>query len=226
MNDQEVARLLERVAGDVQVGPAPVQHLLGTGRRAIRRRRLRALAGVAAGAAVVAGGVAGGVVAWGPTPEPRPPVTAPSAAELETLTPGPTGPTGPLIDNGVADCVEEYRPDAVGRRGFAFDGVVTKIGASVTGGMPVGQPQVLVGVTFDVREWFAGGHGATITVDMLAPAVTGSGSTVNAPSYGVGTRLLVSGESRWGGPPLKDPIAWSCGFTRYWDPDTAASWRR
>jgi hypothetical protein len=36
------------------------------------------------------------------------------------------------------------------------------------------------------------------------------------PSYAVGTRLLVSGE---------DQIVWACGFTRYFDEETAAAWR-
>jgi len=38
------------------------------------------------------------------------------------------------------------------------------------------------------------------------------GETV--PSYGVGSRLLVSGEPRWGGGALTNAIAWGCGFTQ------------
>ncbi len=46
------------------------------------------------------------------------------------------------------------------------------------------------------------------------------------PAYEVGKPLLVSGEPRWGGAPLKDAIAWSCGgFTRYYEPSVAAEWR-
>lgn len=45
------------------------------------------------------------------------------------------------------------------------------------------------------------------------------------PSYGVGTRLLVSGEPRWGGTdPLRDAFAWGCGFTRYYDAQAATDW--
>lgn len=40
-------------------------------------------------------------------------------------------------------------------------------------------------------------------------------------AYGLGSRLLVSGQPRWGGNALKFPIAWSCGFTRYHDPSSA-----
>ena len=44
------------------------------------------------------------------------------------------------------------------------------------------------------------------------------------PAYQIGTRLLVSGTPRWGGAPLADPIAWGCGFTRYYSRATAAEW--
>lgn len=57
---------------------------------------------------------------------------------------------------------------------------------------------------------------------MQPPTVGNPDSAVTA--YGVGTRLLVSGGPRWGGPPLRDAIAWGCGFTRYYDPQTAADW--
>ena len=43
--------------------------------------------------------------------------------------------------------------------------------------------------------------------------------------YDIGSRLLVSGEPRWEGSPLDAPIAWGCGFARYYDPQTAAVWR-
>ena len=72
-----------------------------------------------------------------------------------------------------------------------------------------------------MREWFAGGRGETVTVD-LQPA---GGLEDPGPAYGVGSRLLVSGEARWGGVPLAAPIAWGCGFTRYHDAATATAWR-
>jgi hypothetical protein len=75
-------------------------------------------------------------------------------------------------------------------------------------------------VTFSVDEWFQGGSEPTITVDMQPPIFVGEGS----PSYGVGTRLLVSGEPRWGGKPLDDAIVWGCGFTRCYTPQTADAW--
>jgi len=61
-------------------------------------------------------------------------------------------------------------------------------------------------------------------VDMDAPQPTNSSADPSVPAYEVGTRLLVSGAPRWGGAPLDAAIAWPCGFTRSYDPQTAAEW--
>ncbi len=45
-------------------------------------------------------------------------------------------------------------------------------------------------------------------------------------AYGTGSRLLISGEPQWGSAPLDAPIAWSCGFSRYYAEKTAPSGRR
>lgn len=141
---------------------------------------------------------------------------------------GPPDPTadrrGPLPDGGAASCVESYDPEAVTGRAFAFDGVVVAVGPSVSDRgdeADLGLP----GVTLEVREWFAAGRGDTVTVD-LQPPTTGTTDPADPEyAYGVGSRLLVSGEARWGGAPLESPIAWGCGFSRYHDPGTAAAWR-
>lgn len=120
---------------------------------------------------------------------------------------------------GVASCVETYGLPALAQRAFAFDGTVASI---------VGDPRALargglpgyVFVTFSVHEWFRGGSGTTVTVDLFGPAVNVGHET----SYRAGTRLLVSGEPRYGGGPLRDPIGWGCGFTRYYDQATATAW--
>jgi hypothetical protein len=83
----------------------------------------------------------------------------------------------------------------------------------------------LPGVTFGVREWFSGGRGDTVTVDVQLPTTGSSDPSDPGYGYGVGSRLLVSGEARWGGSPLEFPIAWGCGFSRYYDPETATAWR-
>ena len=115
--------------------------------------------------------------------------------------------------------METYSPGAVAGRSFAFDGTVTAIGPARSNRS--GAPLPLAAVTFRVNEWFLGGTGDAVTIDLEAPA---NASSDPLPAYGVGTRLLVSGEPRWGGAPLDAAIAWGCGFTRYYDPQTAAAW--
>lgn len=133
--------------------------------------------------------------------------------------------TGPLPNGAAASCAERYSPRAVADRAFAFDGVVVEVGEP-TSDRGDGGDLGLAGVTFAVREWFSGGAGSEVTVDM-PPAVEGSSQlSEGGPSYETGSRLLVSGEPRWGGKAMSDPIAWGCGFTRYYDPATSESWAR
>ncbi|MGH3346875.1 MAG: hypothetical protein ACRDO4_07815 [Nocardioides sp.] len=122
-------------------------------------------------------------------PEFQPPVDGPV----------PDTRTGAVELDSRGGCTEEYAAKAVSSRGFAFDGTVIGIGD---------------GVTFEVHEWFVGDQPRTVTVEMGGP--TQSDLSESAPSYSVGTRLLVSGE---------EDIAWACGFTRYFDEETAAAWR-
>lgn len=79
-------------------------------------------------------------------------------------------------------------------------------------------------VTFAVNHWYRGGSQSEVTVDMWAPSQYDDEEGEFGASYGIGSRLLVSGEPRWGGEPLDAAVAWSCGFTRYWDEDTDAEW--
>ncbi len=130
---------------------------------------------------------------------------------------------GSLYRSDTSSCVESYNPRAAVGLAFAFDGTIRSIGAARTNRAGKGYLD-LVAVTFTVNEWFAGGTGASVTVDMTPPNDL---STVDEgrPSYQIGSRLLVSGEPRWGGEPLDDGIAWGCGFSRYYDPATASSWQ-
>lgn len=132
--------------------------------------------------------------------------------------------TGPLASAAAVRCVERYSPTTVVDRAFAFDGVVTDIG-SAESNRPDRGPLDLVGVTFEVIEWFSVGSASTVTIDMESPDRRAPRLSESVPSYALGSRLLVSGEPRWGGPPLEDAIAWGCDFTRYHDPGTAESWR-
>lgn len=132
--------------------------------------------------------------------------------------------SGALFGSETTSCVEPYSPAAARGHAFAFDGDVVSVGPSVTNRSD-GADLDVVGVTFAVREWFAGGGDDTFTVDMPPPGHCPEASSESGPEYTTGTRLLVSGEPRWGGPPQNSPIAWTCGFTRYYDPQTAAQWR-
>lgn len=81
-------------------------------------------------------------------------------------------------------------------------------------------------VTFIVHEWFRGGDQAAVTLDMMSGLTPGRVGSPEGTSFGVGTRLLVTGVPRFGGRPLQAPIAWPCGFTRDYDQSTAAAWRQ
>lgn len=132
-------------------------------------------------------------------------------------------PSGALGGGGAASCVEDYSPGAVAGRAFAFDGTVTAIDAGRTDRTGKGELD-FVAATFTVTEWFAGGSDGTAIVDLPPPGELDTLYEV-PPAYQIGSRLLVSGEPRWGGAPLADAIAWGCGFTRYYDKSTADSWR-
>ena len=150
-------------------------------------------------------GSAGPGPAGGSTTEAAPETSDNSSKGPEAQPPAdgplPDRRTGAVEMEDGTGCVAEYSAEAVGSRDFAFDGTVTGIGHT--------------GVTFEVNEWFVGSGGtAKVIVTMGGP--TQSDMSESAPSYSVGTRLLVSGENA---------TAWSCGFTRYFDERTAVDWR-
>lgn len=195
------------------------EELTSVSRRGPARRRW--VAGLGAGTALLA--VAAFVTVSGAHAQADrtsvPPQGGRSGAGTTALTHG-----GGVSSRVSAQCVERYNPHTLRSRDFAFDGTVTAVGdtAYTPDGVPpgVGDP---VQVTFRVSEWFRGGSGTEVTVAMTPPnAIISAGTT----DYRVGTRLLVSGEPRFGGTPLQDPIAWGCGFTRDYDGTTALVWRR
>lgn len=128
---------------------------------------------------------------------------------------------GPVGGDDMASCAFGYSAQTLAERAFAFDGVVIAIGPAGGSGYPL-QDSV---VTFAVNHWYRGGSAAEVSLDMWQPATWPvQPDSEWGPSYGIGTRMLVSGEPRWGGEPLDDPVVWSCGFTRYYDESTAALW--
>jgi len=211
MTDQLERELRLLFAEDADRAPEPVALTAGARRRVRQARRSRIAWGAGA---LVAASVAAIVGAGALTDPPQ---------SERTVTPPPVAQrTGALPDAAIGSCARGYSPRELARLPFAFDGTVTAIGAAHSD-RPNG---VLtnVGVTFTVNEWFSGGPGRTVTVDMASP----HGYLVwagYAPAYGIGTRLLVSAEHRWGGTTMADVIAWGCGFTRYYDPMAADEWR-
>lgn len=129
--------------------------------------------------------------------------------------------TGPVLGDNTASCAFDYNAATLGERSFAFDGVVIAIGSPGAAGFPL-QDTV---VTFAVTRWYRGGSEAEVRLDMWRPGDRGIGADSEyGVAYSIGTRMLVSGEPRWGGAPLDGAVAWSCGFTRYYDEPTAAFW--
>ena len=219
MSNPTEQQLRDLLAAEAAAVPPAVGLADGALRRVRRRRRV--LATCVTGVATVAAVTVGVLVAGGPgqPQQPSPAVASAGPASEESAT-GAETPAA-VTAGAAADCVEAYSPTAVAGRAFAFDGTVTEVGPPRTD-RPGGEID-LAAVTFRVHTWFRGGIGDSVTVDMDR---SGGISSIEPamPAYEIGTRLLVSGESRWGGEPLEDPIAWSCGFTRPYDARTAAEW--
>lgn len=187
-----------------------------------RRRRGRGrLAGATAAVVFTGVAVAGiAVLGLGGTNPERRERLAPVAA------PAWDGRSGPLAATGdsTGDCSNLYTLAGLAERTIVFDGTVTAIGDDVSNRPGMGQLS-LAGVEFSVNEWYRGDGSDTATIDLPISGQAVSAGDDDGPSYGVGTRLLVAGEPRWGGDAAFDqPIAWTCGFTRYYDPETARAW--
>jgi hypothetical protein len=111
-------------------------------------------------------------------------------------------------------------PEDLKNAEFAFDG-------TVMAAEPLRTHDYLV--TFRVNEWFRPAGGGEVKVRMSLGPDTGSDdpNSESGQRYSIGSRLLISGASLSGaGGPLKDPVAWGCGFSRTYDTKTAATWRK
>ena len=210
MNGSTEQQLRDLFAADAAEAPDGLDLAAGAKGRVRRRRRTQSMLLAAAGVVVIAAGASS---LNPPTRAQSPAVSAPAADLPDGAEPG-----SPLMEDA-AQCVKAYSPEAIAENAFAFDGTVTGIGPARTGRTP---ERDMRSVTFRVHAWYRGGSGDTVVVDM--PAFGGTGPSEVPPAYRIGTRLLVSGMPRWGGAPLADAIAWSCGFTRYYSRAVAAQW--
>ena len=177
-------------------------------------RRRRYAVAFAAGAVAVVASVLTVAVILG-SPDRRPTATPPTQSTQQTQ---PATPEGDVFGSGTGlRCGEQYSPQTLTERGFAFDGTVVSVGArSATAG---GDPHVPV--VFQVNHWFKGGRGDRVTVAMVPPGVV---TSVGNAVYGVGSRLLVSGDGRSSADPLDHPISRACGFTRWYTQADARTW--
>lgn len=214
MTDNVENELRRIFADDAERAPVSESLALDVSRKVRRNRRVRAA--WTAGSLVAAASVAIAVIGGGETPGSQGGRDQIAASDV-------IQGSGPLPGNGAGRCVEDYTASAAIGRSFAFDGTVAKIdpGDNEQASGYLG----LVSVTFAVNEWFVGGSGDTVTISMMPPDPANGQSQDSAAIYEVGTRLLVSGEPRWGGAPLEDAVAWGCDFTRYYDQATADAWR-
>jgi hypothetical protein len=132
--------------------------------------------------------------------------SAPTSAATTTTTTATTG--SPQSIGGAAtaaSCAFELSDAELAARSWAFDGTVIAIADRTA--------------TFSVNQWYKGGEQDEVTVDYEQGTLSEF-----APPVVAGARMLVTGEPRWGGQPLDDPVAWGCGFTQPWSSDGATQW--
>ncbi len=177
-------------------------------------RRLVAATATAVAALVVATAA----VAIGASHAAHPTATAPPASSRPAATPAPSGPLGGA---GMAACVESYNTATLAERAFAFDGTVIDATSPAAGSESA--PDTTA-VTFRVNHWYRGGSVGEVTVAMFVGP--GQATAEDTPVYRIGSRLLVSGEPRFGGTPLTNPVAWACGFTRWYTAVDAQAWQQ
>ena len=193
--EQQVSEIFRQDAARAPALDAGVPHTVA---RIVRRRRVRR--GLAAGLLVAA-------LAIG-TP-----------IGHSVMSKEPARRSGTLTDLNTADCSPPESLTTVPARSTAFDGTVTAIAQDT---QTADRSMRTAAVTFTVHHWFRGGTGATATAIMPAPLPPEVYVSEYGPAYTLGTRLLVIGAARPGSGRLQ---AWGCGYTRYYDEQTAAAWR-
>lgn len=118
-----------------------------------------------------------------------------------------SGRTGPIASSLPASCAFEYNSKTLAAREWAVDATVS--GLEIHGDA--------ADATLQVHQWYQGGSGREVEARMPSPLLQEDAP----PAYGIGTRLLISGD-RDGTVYL----GWACGFSRYYDQKTAAAWEK
>lgn len=124
------------------------------------------------------------------------------------------GPASVEGRTSLGSCVEQYSPQALGNRRYAFDGEVQRVEAP-TGEADAEAPGETL-VTFRVNRWFKGGTASTVTLRSAIPVGTAvTSADQSGLSLTEGGRYLVSGD---------EDFIWSCGFTAAFSDSLAAEW--
>jgi hypothetical protein len=162
-----------------------------------QHRRRRVTATICAAALVVGGGLSS--------------IAYTTATQVPVTT--SAGRSGALPAGTAASCAFPYSAAEVRRRtDWAADATVTQIRRSILSRE--------ARVTLSVSHWYQGGTGDEITLSLTDPLAARTTEDPH-PMYGIGTRLLLAGSRQ-----DTQLFAWSCGFTRYYTPDTAAAWSK
>lgn len=220
-------QLRDLFATDAAAVPERLDLAAGARHRVRRRRQIQAA--WTSAAAVIAVVVVGGVLGLD-RPASQPQALSPSSALTErspmssTGLPAQVAPGAPLADVNGGSCAKDYSPVTLAQNAFAFDGIVASIGSVLTDQRSTAGLPTLLAVTFHVNVWFKGGSDSTVVVYMTRPSRIASGGDETVPSYAIGSRLLVTGMPIWGGEALDKPVAWGCGFTRYYSQEMATEW--
>ncbi|MGI8616485.1 MAG: hypothetical protein ACR2L4_06865 [Actinomycetota bacterium] len=154
-----------------------------SGSRSLERRP-RGMVGVVAIAASLAVAAALAVVVMERDAGPRRVPVTPDAAWLTRTT---------------ASCLEQYGPQTLQARSWAFEGVITAIDGPLDASAddPGGSP---TSVTLEVVRWFWGGSEEEVSLRTYT-----SPSSAAEVEKSLGARLLLAGE---------EDFLWACGFTR------------
>jgi hypothetical protein len=111
----------------------------------------------------------------------------------------PTPDASWLVSDTQASCIEQYSPQTLPNRDWAFDGVIETV-ENPADPHSEDPGQTTTTVTFDVARWFWGGSGKQISLQTYAGP-----SSAGDVEESIGSHLLVSGD---------EDFLWLCGFTQ------------